>query len=57
MRCGPFSDAVWDEDKMIGRYHGLVGEDLGDPQGVLIFDETGFGRRSKAVQWKLGQGA
>ena len=21
------SDAVWDEDKMIGRYHGLVGED------------------------------
>jgi SRSO17 transposase len=41
------SDAVWDEDKMIGRYHGLVGEDLGDPQGVLIFDETGLQKKGQ----------
>ena len=41
------SDAVWDEDKMISRYHGLVGEDLGDPQGVLIFDETGLQKKGR----------
>jgi SRSO17 transposase len=43
------SDAVWDEDKMIDRYHGLIGEDLGDPQGMLIFDETGFQKKLDSV--------
>ncbi|MGA1870146.1 MAG: transposase, partial [bacterium] len=36
------SDAIWHEDKMVERYHELVAEDMGDPDGVLIFDETGF---------------
>ncbi|OGW17571.1 MAG: hypothetical protein A3G93_01355 [Nitrospinae bacterium RIFCSPLOWO2_12_FULL_45_22] len=36
------SDVVWDEEKVLYKYRGLVNEDLGDPKGVLIFDETGF---------------
>lgn len=36
------SDVVWDEAAMIKEYHVLVEEDMGDPNGVLIFDETGF---------------
>ncbi len=36
------SDMVWDDEKILEKYHGMVAEDIGDPQGVLIFDETGF---------------
>ena len=36
------SDAEWDEDKMLNKYHNLVNEDLGTVDGALIFDETGF---------------
>jgi len=36
------TDVVWDEAQMMRTYHTLVQEDLGDPRGVLIFDETGF---------------
>ena len=36
------SDAVWDENKIIAKYRSLVNEDMGDPNGVLIFDESGF---------------
>ena len=36
------SDAQWDEDLFLQRYHRLVGEDLGDDEGILIFDETSF---------------
>ncbi len=36
------SDAIWDEEKMLLKYHRLVNEDMGDPKGVLIFDESGF---------------
>jgi SRSO17 transposase len=36
------SDAVWEEDRILSRYHGMVTEDLGDAEGVLIFDESGF---------------
>lgn len=32
---------------MISRYHGLAGEDLRNPQGVLIFDETGFSKKGQ----------
>jgi SRSO17 transposase len=39
------SDAVWDEERMLGKYHSMVGEDMGDEQGVLIFDETGFAKK------------
>ena len=36
------SDAEWDDDKIINKYHSLVNEDMGTTSGVLIFDESGF---------------
>lgn len=36
------SDALWDEDKILAKYRSMVNEDMGDPSGVLIFDESGF---------------
>jgi len=36
------SNVVWDEERLFSIYHGMVSEDLGDPDGVLIFDESGF---------------
>jgi SRSO17 transposase len=46
------SDVVWDEVQMRRTYHHLLTEDLGDAEGVLIFDESGFpkkGRESAGV--------
>ena len=44
-------------------YHQLVAEEMGDPDGVLMFDETGFVKKGKglcrgraAVLWHVGQG-
>lgn len=39
------SDVVWDEKLMLKQYHTLVNEDMGDPQGILIFDESGFAKK------------
>lgn len=36
------SDVVWDESKILSTYRSMVNEDMGDPDGVLIFDESGF---------------
>jgi len=36
------SDIIWDEEKIMHKYRSMVSEDLGDPNGILIFDETGF---------------
>lgn len=36
------SDVIWDEEKIKHRYRSMVNEDIGDANGVLIFDETGF---------------
>jgi len=36
------SDAPWDDDNIIAKYRSLVNDDLGSPNGALIFDETGF---------------
>ena len=36
------SDAPWDDDKIGYKYRYLVNEDLGSPDGALIFDESGF---------------
>ena len=36
------SDVHWDEEQMRWTYHQLVADELGDPDGVLMFDETGF---------------
>jgi SRSO17 transposase len=36
------SDVHWDEEQMLWNYHQLVADALGEPDGVLMFDETGF---------------
>jgi len=36
------SDAQWDDDNILLKYRSMVNEDLGSPDGALIFDETGF---------------
>ena len=41
------SDVIWNEKAMIRRYHALVDEDLGDPEGILIFDESGFAKKGE----------
>jgi SRSO17 transposase len=41
------SDISWDEDQMVWNYHQLVADDLGDPEGVLMFDETGFVKKGQ----------
>ena len=41
------SDAPWDEENMIRKYRSLVNEDLGSPDGALIFDETGFAKKGQ----------
>ena len=39
------SDAPWAENKMISKYRSLVNDDLGSPDGALIFDESGFAKK------------
>jgi SRSO17 transposase len=41
------SDGVWDEEQMRWNYHHLVAEEMGDPEGVLMFDETGFVKKGQ----------
>ncbi|MBN1627630.1 MAG: IS701 family transposase [Deltaproteobacteria bacterium] len=36
------SDIEWHEDLILTRYRDMVSEDMGDEDGVLIFDESGF---------------
>src|SRR4030066_1129339 len=36
------SDAVWNDDKILKRHHKNKSEEMGDKDGVLIFDESGF---------------
>lgn len=36
------SDAVWDDEKIMHKYRSLVYEDMGDRDGAIIFDESGF---------------
>ncbi len=36
------SDAEWDDDKILNKYHNIINEDMGTASGVLIFDESGF---------------
>jgi SRSO17 transposase len=41
------SEALWDEDAMLETYHGLVQDEMGEPDGVLIVDETGFVKKGQ----------
>ena len=36
------SDAEWNDEEISRKYHSLVNDDMGSPDGVLIFDESGF---------------
>jgi SRSO17 transposase len=45
-RC--LSEVVWDDVQMLRTYHRLVDEDMGDPEGVVIFDESGFPNKGHA---------
>ena len=36
------SVAHWDDDNIIDKYRNCVNDDLGSPEGALIFDESGF---------------
>jgi SRSO17 transposase len=41
------SDALWDEAAMLETYHRLVQDEMGEPDGVLIIDETGFAKKGQ----------
>jgi SRSO17 transposase len=41
------SDVIWDEDKMMIKYRSMVNDDMGDSDGILIFDESGFPKKGK----------
>jgi SRSO17 transposase len=41
------SEVVWDEDHMRWTYHPLVNDDLGEPEGVLMFEESGFPKKGQ----------
>lgn len=41
------SDAIWDEEKIITKYRKMISEDLGEENGILIFDESGFQKKGK----------
>jgi len=41
------SDDVWNEPQMQHIDHGMVAHDMGEPQGVLIFDESGFVKKGQ----------
>jgi SRSO17 transposase len=41
------SEAVWDDGQMLRTYHRLVDADMGDPEGVMIFDESGFPKKGR----------
>ena len=42
------SEVPWDEEHMRWIYHQLVSDELGTPDGVLMFDETGFVKKGTA---------
>lgn len=39
------SNTYWDEKKILSRYWNMINEDMGDKEGVLIFDECGFPKK------------
>jgi len=39
------SHATWDEEKMLTKYRCLVNDDMGEENGVLIIDESGFKKK------------
>lgn len=39
------SDAIWDEEKIMTKYRSFVNEDIGHPDGAIVFDESGFAKK------------
>lgn len=39
--------AHWDEEAMLVKYHTRVAEEMGDPRGALLFDESGFVKKGE----------
>lgn len=39
------SDAIWYEDEILQKHQEIVGEKMGNHDGVLTFDESGFGKK------------
>jgi len=48
-RCMQYmiSDTLWNEERMLRKYHDLVNEDMGESDGVMIFDESGFPKKGE----------
>lgn len=36
------SDAIWDDKKILSKYRCMVNDDMGESDGILIFDESGI---------------
>jgi SRSO17 transposase len=41
------SDVRWDEEQMRWNYYQLVADEMGEPDGVLMFDESGFVKKGQ----------
>src|SRR5437870_11334236 len=41
------SDTQWQDERMLQTYHQQVAEEMGEPDGVLMIDETGFVKKGK----------
>jgi len=41
------SDTLWDEAAMLETYYRLVQDEMGEPDGVLIIDETGCAKKGQ----------
>jgi SRSO17 transposase len=41
------SEAAWDDERILEKYRSFVRDDLGDEEGVLIFDEFGFDKKGR----------
>ena len=41
------SEAFWDDAAMLETYHRLVQDEMGEANGVLIVDETGFAKKGQ----------
>jgi len=39
------SDAPWDDKNIMAKHRFLVNEDLGHPDGAIVFDESGFQKK------------
>jgi SRSO17 transposase len=41
------SDTPWKDEKIMSKYRSLVSDDLGSPDGALVFDESGFPKKGR----------